>query len=154
MSKKPGLTLGYSFNPCPRFAMAHLQPPVFAFRPTYQSVIKLPENRSQQRFIVLSIVIDPTLTGSPKATPYIGGFSYFVTSITALIASGRSDLAGWDFHPLEKRRLITAHARKRQTLVYSERLVFLEAVIRIETKRNEKFISLRHFESKPSTYNP
>ena len=50
-----------------------------------------------------------TLAGSPKATPYIGGFSYFVTSIAAPIASGRSDLAGWDFHPLEKRRLITAH---------------------------------------------
>jgi len=54
-----------------------------------------------------------TLAGSPKATPYIGGFSYFVTSIAAPIASGRSDLAGWDFHPLEKRRLITAHAHRR-----------------------------------------
>jgi len=50
-----------------------------------------------------------TLAGSPKATPYIGGSSHFVTSMTAPIASGRSDLAGWDFHPLEKRRLITAH---------------------------------------------
>ena len=55
-----------------------------------------------------------TLAGSPKATPYIGGFSYFVTSIAAPIASGRSDLAGWDFHPLEKRRLITAHTHSSQ----------------------------------------
>ena len=35
-----------------------------------------------------------TIAGSPKATPYIEGFSYFVTSITAPIASGRSVLAG------------------------------------------------------------
>ena len=55
-----------------------------------------------------------TLAGSPKATPYIGGFSYFVTSIAAPIASGRSDLAGWDFHPLVKRRLITAHTPCRR----------------------------------------
>jgi len=55
------------------------------------------------------------LAGSFKATLYIGGFSYFVTSITAPIASGRSDLAGWDFHPLEKRRLITAHTQKRHS---------------------------------------
>jgi hypothetical protein len=32
---------------------------------------------------------------------YIKGFSYFVTSITAPIASGRSKIAGWDSHPLE-----------------------------------------------------
>ena len=61
-----------------------------------------------------------TLAGSPKATPYIGGFSYFVTSIAAPIASGRSDLAGWDFHPLEKRRLITAHTRKSHSLHISK----------------------------------
>ena len=29
--------------------------------------------------------------------------------------SGRSDLAEWDFHPLEKRRLITAHTQSRHT---------------------------------------
>ena len=48
-----------------------------------------------------------------KATPYLGGFSHFVTSMTAPNASGRSDLAGWVFHPLEKRRLITAHTQTR-----------------------------------------
>jgi len=42
-------------------------------------------------------------------TRYIRGFSQFVASLTAPIASGRSDLAGWGLHPLEKRRLITAH---------------------------------------------
>jgi len=34
-------------------------------------------------------------------THYIRGFSYFVTSITAPIASGWSEIAGWDSHPLE-----------------------------------------------------
>ncbi len=34
-------------------------------------------------------------------TRYIRGFSYFVTSITAPIASGWSEFAGWDSHPLE-----------------------------------------------------
>ena len=30
--------------------------------------------------------------------------------MTAPVASGWSEFAGWDLHPLEKRRLITAHA--------------------------------------------
>jgi hypothetical protein len=34
-------------------------------------------------------------------TRYIRGFSYFVTSITAPIASGWSEFAGWVSHPLE-----------------------------------------------------
>ena len=55
-----------------------------------------------------------TLAGSPIATPYIGGSSHFVTSMTAPIASGRSDLAGWVSHPLVKRRLITAHTQISQ----------------------------------------
>ena len=41
-----------------------------------------------------------TLAGSPKVTRYIKGFSYFVTSIAAPIASGWSKIAGWDSHPL------------------------------------------------------
>ena len=51
-----------------------------------------------------------TLAGPPEVIRYIEGFSYFVTSITAPIASGWSEIAGWDSHPLEKRRLNTAHA--------------------------------------------
>ena len=42
-----------------------------------------------------------TLAGLPKVIRYIEGFSYFVTSITAPIASGWSKIAGWDSHPLE-----------------------------------------------------
>ena len=68
-----------------------------------------------------------TLAGSPKATPYIGGFSYFVTSIAASIASGRSDLAGWNFHPLEKRRLITAHTQSYHTFYNSKSLMLTES---------------------------
>jgi hypothetical protein len=34
--------------------------------------------------------------------------------MTAPIASGRSDLAGWVSHPLVKRRLITAHTQVSQ----------------------------------------
>ena len=64
-----------------------------------------------------------TLAGSPIATPYIGGSSHFVTSMTAPIASGRSDLAGWVSHPLVKRRLITAHTQGGQVaLLWTELL--------------------------------
>jgi hypothetical protein len=34
-------------------------------------------------------------------TRYIRGFSHFVTSMTAPIASGWSNIAGWASHPLE-----------------------------------------------------
>jgi hypothetical protein len=34
-------------------------------------------------------------------TSYTEGFSHFVTSMTAPVASGWSDLAGWGSHPLE-----------------------------------------------------
>jgi hypothetical protein len=46
-----------------------------------------------------------TLAGSPIVIRYIEGFSYFVTSITAPIASGWSEIAGWDFHPLRNAAL-------------------------------------------------
>jgi len=42
-----------------------------------------------------------TLAGSSKMSYYIRGFSHFVTSMTAPIASGWSNIAGWDSHPLE-----------------------------------------------------
>jgi hypothetical protein len=40
-----------------------------------------------------------TLAKSPR-TLYTEGFSHFVTSMTAPIASGWSNIAGWDSHPL------------------------------------------------------
>ncbi len=44
-----------------------------------------------------------------KVTHYIRGFSHFVTSMTAPIASGWSDSCRVGFAPTEKRRLSTAH---------------------------------------------
>ena len=62
-----------------------------------------------------------TLAGSPKVIRYIEGFSYFVTSITAPIASGWSEIAGWDSHPLENaafaRRTPRADIQVRQLSV-------------------------------------
>ena len=42
-----------------------------------------------------------TLALSPIRDTLIEGFSHFVTSMTAPIASGGSEFAGWDLHPLE-----------------------------------------------------
>src|SRR5260370_10658260 len=50
------------------------------------------------------------LAKSPKATLYIRGFSGFVTSTTAPIATGRSEpVPGRDFQPAADQRLFTAH---------------------------------------------
>jgi hypothetical protein len=46
-----------------------------------------------------------TLAGSSKMILYIRGFSHFVTSMTAPIASGWSNIAGWDLHPLRNAAL-------------------------------------------------
>ncbi len=53
-------------------------------------------------------------------TRYIRGFSHFVTSMTAPIASGWSDSCRVGFAPTEKRRLSTAHPRSRQNGFFSE----------------------------------
>ena len=45
-----------------------------------------------------------TLALSPMRDTHSEGFSYFVTSIAAPVASGWS-VAGWDFHPLESAAL-------------------------------------------------
>src|SRR5215472_12803973 len=42
-----------------------------------------------------------TLALSPIRDTLIEGFSHFVTSMTAPIASGGSEFAGWALHPLE-----------------------------------------------------
>jgi hypothetical protein len=42
-----------------------------------------------------------TLALPPIRGTLIEGFSHLVTSMTAPIASGWSEFAGWDFHPLE-----------------------------------------------------
>ena len=42
---------------------------------------------------------------SPNRDTLIEGFSHFVTSMTAPIASGGSEFAGWGLHPLESAAL-------------------------------------------------
>jgi len=42
-----------------------------------------------------------TLALSPIRDTLSEGFSHFVTSMTAPVASGGSEFAGWDLHPLE-----------------------------------------------------
>jgi hypothetical protein len=51
-----------------------------------------------------------TLAESPKVIRYIEGFSHFVASMTAPIASGWSKSCRVGLTPTEKRRLSTAHA--------------------------------------------
>src|SRR5271166_2165852 len=46
-----------------------------------------------------------TLALSPIRDTLSEGFSHFVTSMTAPVASGWSDFAGWDLHPLESAAL-------------------------------------------------
>jgi hypothetical protein len=59
-----------------------------------------------------------TLALSPYfVTPLPEGFSHFVTSMTAPVLPAGA-FAGWDLHPLEKRRLITAHATRGPSLGY------------------------------------
>src|ERR1700737_4368926 len=48
-----------------------------------------------------------TLARSPIRDPLPEGFSHFVSSMTAPVASGGSEIAGWAFHPLERCRLVT-----------------------------------------------
>ena len=52
-----------------------------------------------------------TRAKSPYVTLYTRGFSHFVTSMTAPIASGRSDSCRVGLAPTEERRLITAHTQ-------------------------------------------
>jgi len=82
----------------------------FALSPSH---ISLPRNGGRvglcndlfEACSVFTHVTACTLAGSPEVIRYIEGFSYFVTSITAPIASGWSDITGWDSHPLENAAL-------------------------------------------------
>ena len=63
-------------------------------------------------------MLRPYTRGYLYVTRYTEGFSHFVTSMTAPVASGWSDLAGWGLYPLESaalsRRTRKAHiARSR-----------------------------------------
>ena len=48
-------------------------------------------------------------------TCYTEGFSHFVTSMTAPVKLPAGAFAGWDLHPPESVRLLTAHAHSGQS---------------------------------------
>jgi hypothetical protein len=70
---------------------------------------------SFSRIAQRSLALRPAHSPSHLVTLYLRGFSHFVTSMTAPIASGWSNIAGWVSHPLGKRRLNTAHATTRHS---------------------------------------
>jgi hypothetical protein len=62
-----------------------------------------------EAFSAFTLVTACMLVKSPIATLYTEGFGDFITSITAPIASGRSDSCRMGFAPIEDPRLFTAH---------------------------------------------
>ena len=72
---------------------------------TGKSARTSPFSRRAQR----SLTLRPACSPSHQVTLYTEGFSHFVTSMVAPVASGGSNITGWDSHPLEKRHLVMAH---------------------------------------------
>ena len=62
-----------------------------------------------------------TLALSPIRDTLSEGFSHFVTSMTAPVASGGSEFAGWGFHPLESAAF--HGARRKQLWGFSRNLM-------------------------------
>lgn len=56
-----------------------------------------------------SLMLRPACSPNPLRTLYTGGFSRFVTSTTAPVATGRSESCRAGFAPAGKQRLCTAH---------------------------------------------
>ena len=69
---------------------------------------------SFSRFARRSLTLRPAHSPSHLVTLYIEGFSHFVTSMTASIASGWNKSCRVGLTPTGKRRLSTAHAECRQ----------------------------------------
>ena len=88
-------------------------------RSVHPSRISLPRNGSRvglhidlfETCSAFTQVAACTLALSPIRDTLIEGFSHFVTSMTAPIASGWSDCRRAGLAPAGKRRLVTAHAR-------------------------------------------
>ena len=66
------------------------------------------------RFARRSLTLRPAHSPSHLVTLYIEGFSHFVTSMTASIASGWNKSCRVGLTPTGKRRLSTAHADSRR----------------------------------------
>ena len=79
-----------------------------------------------------SLTLRPAHSPSHLMTLCTRGFSHFVTSMTAPIASGRSEIAGWDSHPLRNAAL------SRRT----HRAVVSRHVHQVDTE--DTFQTLRH----------
>ena len=67
-----------------------------------------------------SLTLRPAHSPSHLVTFYIEGFSHFVTSMTASIASGWSKSCRVGLSPTGKRRLSTAHTPRRHWSLISE----------------------------------
>src|SRR6202011_1727858 len=64
-----------------------------------------PGRGNTQRAAEFTHVAACTLARSPIRDPLTRGFRHFVASMPAPVASGWSDVAGWDLHPLESAAL-------------------------------------------------
>ena len=71
---------------------------------------------SFSRIAQRSLTLRPAHSPSHLVTLYTEGFSHFVTSMTAPIASGWSENCRVGFSPTEKRRLRTAHANSGRSI--------------------------------------
>ena len=110
----PSLATQWGFPCCARFPCVHAAAttPVrrrgvaFAHTPSH---ISLPRHDSQvgphsvlfEVCSAFTCVAACTLALSPVRDSQSEGSSHFVTSMTAPVASGGSEFAGWGFHPLE-----------------------------------------------------
>jgi hypothetical protein len=71
-----------------------------------QTRLARPETAREFALTKPSLALRPAHSrGHLYVTCYTEGFSHFVTSMTAPVASGWSDLAGWGLHPLESAAL-------------------------------------------------
>ena len=68
-----------------------------------------------------SLALRPAHSPSHLVTLYTRGYSHFVTSMTAPIASGWSENCRVGLSPTGKRRLSTAHTRSRHSCKFPER---------------------------------
>jgi hypothetical protein len=93
---------------------------VFALSPNHTSLPRYdgqvgPHNVLFEVCTAFTCVAACTLALSPIRDTLSEGFSHFVTSMTAPVASGGSEFAGWAFHPLESAALSRRTPRAEET---------------------------------------
>jgi hypothetical protein len=131
--------LVYMLPPIPRcggWASASLVPPIRINLPRYGSRVG-PHIVLFEACSAFTRVAACTLALSPIRDTLIEGFSHFVASMTAPIASGWSGCRV-GIAPTEKRRLCTAHANKGHSMaLYGIRQSLRPAVERLSSYPNE-----------------